>query len=317
MNANTDIVVVGAGAMGGLFGSILKESELDVVLYDTNQEHVGAIITEGLKIEGYGGDRTVTIDATTDPMKVRSANLLLFQCKGYGTRNAAHAVRHMVHKDSVCISFQNGLGNEEVIGKELGTEYVLGGVTTMAAMCLGPGRIRDFSRVPSYIGELKGGASKRVSAIAEKLTNTGLQTHASEDINYDIWKKLLGNISQSAISGLTNLTGAAINNIPELRAVSLQCMEEALAVAEACHVGLDRNEVLRGMEMIAKPGGTGDNKSSLCVDLLNGRPTEVEFIYGTVIDLGKEKGVDTPCLEVLHHLVKGVEARHLAARETG
>ena len=295
--------------MGALFGSILAENGLDVVLIDINQEHVDAINSDGLKIEGYNGPRTRRIDATSNPNKLTSANLLLFHCKGYGTLDAARSVRHMLHENSVCISFQNGLGNEEVIGEELGIANVLGGVTPMGAVLLGPGRVRDFSRVPSYIGELSGGPSDRVAAIAEKLTNAGLETHASHDIRLDIWKKLLGNISQSAISGLTNLTAAAVNLVPELKSVSIQAMEEAFSVAEACNVGLDREEVLRGMETISTPGGTGENKSSLCVDLLNQRPTEVDFIYGSVINLGDEKGIRTPTLKALHHLVKGVEAR--------
>jgi 2-dehydropantoate 2-reductase len=309
MNLHTDIAVVGAGAMGALFGSILAENGLDVALIDINEEHVDAMRSEGLKIEGYGGDRTLRMAATSNPNELESANLLLFQCKGYGTRDAARSVKHLLHDKSVCISFQNGLGNEEVIGEEVGIEYVLGGVTPMGAMLLGPGRVRDFSRVPSFIGELHGGPSDRVSAIAEKFTGAGLETHASENIRSDIWKKLLGNISQSAISGLTNLTAAALNRVPELRLLSLEAMEEAFAVAEACGVGLDREEVLKGMETISTPGGTGDNKSSLCVDLLNQRPTEVDFIYGSVIDLGEERGLHTPTLKGLHHLVKGVEAR--------
>jgi 2-dehydropantoate 2-reductase len=64
------------------------------------------------------------------------------------------------------------------------------------------------------------------------------------------------------------------------------------------------------MAMISKPGGTGDNKSSLCVDLLHGRKTEVDFIYGSVIQMAEKKQISTPTLKVLHGLVKGIEARN-------
>ena len=177
----------------------------------------------------------------------------------------------------------------------------------MAGLLLGPGRIRDFSRVPSYIGEIHGGPSERVSSIAEKLTYSGLETHTTENISHEIWKKLLGNISMSAISGLTNLTSATIMRIPELKSVCLQAMEEAFNVAVASGISLDREAVLSGMELISQSGGTGDNKSSLCVDLLNHRPTEVDSIYGRVIRFAEEKEIETPTLKVLHALVKGVE----------
>ena len=304
---NTDIAIVGAGGMGALFGSILSENGLDVVLIDPNREHVESIESNGLKIEGFGGNRTVRIPATSDASELESANLLFFQCKAQGTRDASRSIRHLLHENSVCISFQNGLGNEEVIAEEIGADKVLGGLTAMAGLLLGPGRIRDFSRVPSYIGEMHGGPSERVASIAEKLTFSGLETHTSEDIFHEIWKKLLGNISMSAVSGLTNLTSATIMSIPELKPVCLQAMEEAFKVAVASGISLDREAVLRGMELISQSGGTGDNKSSLCVDLLNHRQTEVDSIYGGVIKLAEEKGIGTPTLKVLHALVKGVE----------
>ena len=304
---NTDIAIVGAGGMGALFGSILSENGLDVVLIDPNREHVESIESNGLKIEGFGGNRTVRIPAISDASELESANLLFFQCKAQGTRDASRSIRHLLHENSVCISFQNGLGNEEVIAEEVGAEKVLGGLTAMAGQLLGPGRIRDFSRVPSYIGEMHGGPSERVASIAEKLTFSGLETHTSEDIFHEIWKKLLGNISMSAVSGLTNLTSATIMSIPELKPVCLQAMEEAFKVAVASGISLDREAVLRGMELISQSGGTGDNKSSLCVDLLNHRETEVDSIYGGVIKLAEEKGIGTPTLKVLHALVKGVE----------
>ena len=303
----TDIAVVGAGAMGALFGAILAENGLDVMLIDADQEHIKAINSGGLQIEGYGGNRSIRIPGISDPQELESANLLLFQCKAHGTCKAAKSVRHLLHENSVCISFQNGLGNEEMLGEELGTEKVLGGLTAMAGKLLGPGRVQDFSRVPSYIGEMQGGSSDRVYSISKKLTEAGLETRPSENIRLEIWKKLLGNISMSAISGLTNLSSAEANKVPELKVVSIQAMEEALKVAQAHGIGLNREAVMKGMETISQPGGTGDNKSSLCMDLLNRRPTEVDFIYGNVIKLGEEKGIRTPTLKVLYSLVKGVE----------
>ena len=308
MPLKADVLIVGAGGMGALFGSILQAGGLEVVLQDTNLEHVEAIQRDGLQIKGYGGDRKVEITAINDPSQIQSADLLLFQCKGNASREAAQRVKHLTKQGAVCISFQNGLGNEEVISEEVGSENVLGGLTTMAGFMTGPGQIRDFSRVPSYIGEMEGGISERSNLIAEKLSKAGLETHAVPNIQLEIWKKLLGNISMSALSGLTNLKVAPLMAISELRAVSFQAMEEALSVGLALGLPLERDAVVKGMEMISQPGGTGDNKSSLCVDLLNQRRSEVDFIYGKVIEIGESKGIPTPTLKTLHALVKGVES---------
>ena len=308
MSLKADVLIVGAGGMGALFGSILQAGGLKVVLQDTNLEHVEAIHRDGLQIKGYGGDRKVQITAISDPGRIQSADLLLFQCKGNASKEAAQRVKHLTNQGAVCISFQNGLGNEEVIAAQVGTKNVLGGLTTMAGFMTGPGQIHDFSRVPSYIGEMEGGISERSKLMAEKLSKAGLETYAVPNIQLEIWKKLLGNISMSALSGLTNLKVAPLMVIPELRAVSFQAMEEALAVGLALGLPLERDAVIKGMEMISQPEGTGDNKSSLCVDLLNRRRSEVDCIYGKVIQIGESKGIPTPTLKTLHALVKGVES---------
>ncbi len=308
---NPSVVVVGAGGMGALFGSILQEGGLPVTMVDTNAEHVAAMRKFGLRISGFGGERALPVRAREDASGIDEADIILFQCKSHGTRSGAEGVRHLVKNGAICVSFQNGLGNEEVIGEVVGPENVLGGLTAMAAVMEGPGHIRDFSRVPSHIGEIGGGKSERAANIARALTDAGLETHVSENLTRDIWKKLLGNIAMSAASGATGMASVEVLSVPELNATAFRALDEAFAVAAAVGIELDRDAAVQGLKMITAPGGTGDNKSSLCVDLLNRRPTEVDFIYGTVIDLGRRHNVPTPTLETLAAIVKGLETRNL------
>lgn len=308
------VVIVGAGGMGALFGSILQKGGLDVVLYDTNEIHVNAIRQSGLKISGYGGKRIEKLPVTTDLASVDHADIILFQCKSHGTRDAALAARELIQAGAVAISFQNGLGNEDVIAEVAGKQAVLGGLTTMAGYLIEPGHIRDFSRVPSYIGEWYQADTKavnRAAQIAQVFTQAGLETYQSTHIRTEIWKKLLGNIAMSAVSGATNLTVAECLAVPELKSLSLRALDEALAVARSAKLSLDRSEVIAGMEFISTPGGTGDNKSSLCVDLLNQRPTEVDYIYGTVIAIAEKNSVPVPTLKTLSSIVKGLESHYM------
>ena len=308
------VTVVGAGGMGALFGAILQQGGLDVTLVDANRAHVEAINRDGLRIEGFGGTRTVQIAATSDAATVAHTDVMLFQCKGYATRAAAKSVKHLADGGAVAVSFQNGLGNEEVMMEELGVCSVLGGNTAMAGMLLAPGHIRDFSRVPSYLGEMGGGLSDRATRIAAALTAAGLETHASDNVVRAIWKKLLGNIAMSAVSGATDLTSAVALQVPALRETSLRALGEAHAVATALGVDLDLDDAIRGMELISTPGGTGDVRSSLCVDLMNRRPTEVDFIYGTVIARAEAHGVPVPTLRTLAGIVKGLESKYMGGR---
>jgi len=305
------VTIMGAGGMGALFGSILADGGLEVALVDSDKDHIDAINRKGLLIRGFGGDRTRRLCATTDAGEIEHADIVLFQCKAHGTGEAAGAAKHLIDGGGVAISFQNGLGNEEQLAGILGEANVLGGLTTMAGCKLEPGVVQDFSRTPSWIGEMAGGQSDRSRTLAKTLTEAGLETIASEDIVKDIWKKLLGNIALSAVSGITDLTQTEILAVPELKQTSLRALDEAWAVATAAGIDLDRTAALSGLDAISTPGGTGDNKSSLCVDLLNQRPTEVDVIYGSVIEKGRTLSVPTPTLEALASLVKGLEGRYL------
>lgn len=309
-----DIVIAGAGGMGSLFGSILQDGGHNVVLYDVDSEHIDAISAFGLTIEGPAGNRVVPMQATTNASHISQADVIIFLCKAHGTQAAAQELKPLVEEGAICISFQNGLGNEQVIAQVVGSHSVLGGTTTMAAVKLEPGIIRDFSRVPSKIGEMQGGSSTRVEALAAAFSSAGLETHASAAIQEEIWKKLIGNISLSALSGLTNKTIASCIRMPLLRAIALQAADEALEVAYSEGILLDRGSVIAGIDVISEPGGTGDSKSSLCEDLNHQRPTEVEVIYGAAIAAGKANGLPTPTLDTLYGLVRARQSEYLTGR---
>ena len=160
------VAVVGAGAMGCLFGGLLAEGGLDVTLIDVWQEHVDLINRDGLRMLGYGGDRTIPVRAATDPSGMEPVDVLFVQCKAPYTQDAVRRVLHLLRDDSVAISFQNGLGNEENIGEVTGMERVLGGVTAQGAAVKGPGAVRNFGNLPTHIGEMGGGVSERAERIA-------------------------------------------------------------------------------------------------------------------------------------------------------
>ena len=181
----------------------------------------------------------------------------------------------------------------------------------MAGARTGPGQIHDFDRVPSYIGEWGGGMSPRAEAIAAAFTAAGLETYASADIRAEIWKKLLGNMTMSAVSGVTNLTSAEILRLDSLRKVCFTALDEAISIAHSQNIDLDRDAVVKGLELMTAPGGTGDNKSSLCLDVLARRQSEIEFIYGTPLRLADAAGLAVPTLRSLYGLVKGIETHYV------
>ncbi len=309
------VVIVGAGAMGCLFGGLLTEGGLDVTLVDVWKDHVDAINRDGLRSVGHGGDRTVYIPATTEPRTLVDADVILFQCKAHANVAAAHSVRHLVKASTAVISFQNGLGNEEALGRILGAAHVLGGLTAQGATIVQAGVIRNFGDLPTYIGELGGGRSERAVLIADAFTRHRLPTFASENIKKEKWQKLLGNVALGAVSAATDLASAQIVAVPELRTVVLRALDETAAVAQACGIALGAAETRAIFDKLVdvSGGGTGASKSSMAIDIANRRPTEIDVIHGSVARLGREHGIPTPTIDTMIAIVKGLESRNAAA----
>ena len=310
------IVVVGAGAMGGLFGGLLAEGGLDVTLVDAWPEHIAAIKADGLRIVGVGGDRAIRIGATTDASDVKSADVVLFQCKAFANEAAARSVTHLFVGTTVAITFQNGLGNEQTLGGILGEQNVMGGLTAQAGLTEAPGVVRNFGDLPTYIGEMAGGLSERAVAIATAFTAHGLPTKASAEIKREKWKKLLGNVALGAISAVTDLRSFEIMRVPELQEIVFRAVDEAAAVAKAEGVALD---VAEAREVLMKlvdtsGGGTGTSKSSMREDIIRRRRTEIDTIHGAVARLARRHKVATPTIDAMVAMVKGVQSTYLAAQ---
>ena len=310
---NPKITVVGAGAMGGLFGGLLAEGGLDVTLVDAWPEHIAAIKADGLRIVGVGGDRAIKVNATTNAAEVRSADVVLFQCKAFANEAAANSAKHLFGGATVAISFQNGLGNEQTLGAILGQAHVLGGLTAQAGLAEGPGVVRNFGDLPTYIGEMAGGLSERAVAIAKAFTTHGLPVSASADIKRDKWKKLLGNVALGAISAVTDMRSVEIMRVPELQQIVFRAVDEAAAVAAREGVALDVAEARQVLMKLVDTsgGGTGNSKSSMREDIIRKRRTEIDTIHGAVARLARQHEVATPTIDTMVAMVKGLQAQYL------
>ena len=301
------IVFLGAGAMGCMLGGVLREGGLDVTLVDPWAEHVRAINERGLSIVGYGGDRRISIRAATTADEVGGADIVIVQCKARQTSELVRAARPLFADETVAISFQNGLGNEEAIGAIVGLDKVLAGATAQGASIVEPGIVRNYADLPSVIGELAGGVSERAERIASTFTANGLHTTASPDIRRDMWKKLLANVALSAVSAITNLSINEMMAVPAVKETAFCAVDEAVAVGVAAGVDLDAKSAREVLLVITGKEGTGVNKSSMCMDVLRKHITEIDVINGAIARLGREHGVPTPVNDTLVAAIKGIE----------
>ncbi len=313
VNKNLKVAVLGAGAMGCLFGGLLAEKGLNVVLIDVWKEHVDSINSKGLKMDGHGGDRIIKIKATTEPNKLNEVDAVIIMCKATALEKALLGAKNIIGKKTVLMSFQNGIGHEAIMSKIVGKEKVLGGTTTQASSILGPGHIKNHASLPSWIGEYEGGMSNRVKNVAETFTAHGLETVASDNIKKRKWMKLFALTAIGPLSAIFDLNHSDlyINNKSSKasRDLGKQIILETRQVAKADGVDVSEKECLEMFNKIVDSKQT--NKSSMAFDVLYKRKTEIEFINGAVSKIGKKHGIATPLNDLMCKVINIKEGMYI------
>ena len=310
---DTKVAVLGAGAMGCLFGGLMAEKGLDVTLIDVWKEHVDAINSKGLKMDGHGGDRYIKIKATTNPSTLKPVDAIIIMCKATALEKALTNAKNIIGDKTMLMSFQNGIGHEAIMQKIAGKEKVLGGTTTQASNVLGPGHIKNHAALPSWIGEYEGGMSDRVKDLAETFTAHNLETIAVPDIKKRKWMKLFALTAIGPLSSIFDLhhTDLYISNKNQevSRELGKKIILETREVAKADGVDVTEDECLEMFNKIVDSKQT--NKSSMCFDILNKRKTEIDFISGAVSKIGKGHGVKTPMNDLMYKMIMVKEGMYL------
>jgi len=300
------IGVMGAGAIGSLFGGLLAESGLDVTLVTRRVEHVDAVNRGGLRLTGVSGERAVRVRATASPWEAGPKDLVILAVKSYDTEGALRDMLPMLGQRTTALTVQNGLGNVEKMASALGSERVLGGCTAHGATYMAPGEIRHAGRGPTTIGELDGTVTERVQSVAEVFTGAGIETSATRDIQGAIWVKLLVNMGINPLTAATGLRNGELLELEELRSVMASCVLEGWGVAKTIGIDLETNPV---EEVFRVAEATAANRSSMLQDVERGVRTEIDFINGAVSALGRMHSVKTPVNDALVAVVKGLEAK--------
>lgn len=301
------ICIIGAGALGCVIGGALAEAGSDVVLVNRNVPHVEAINHAGLIVREGGADRVIRVVAATDCSTVGFVDLVIVLVKSFHTRQAIEAARSVIGERTMVLSLQNGLGHEALIAEIVGNERVLAGKTYVGGAMLAPGHVISGKLgKKTYIGEIDGSASERLNHVAAEFSRAGLMTSISTNIIGTIWDKLLINVATGALSGITRLSYGALYEVPEVEACALAAVEEAVAVAKASGVTLTIHDAWEAW-LRAAEGLPRDFKASMLQSLEKGSLTEIDFINGAVVRLGKISNVPTPINSALVAAIKGIE----------
>ena len=296
------IIVLGAGGIGSVYGAFLSRKN-DVTIVG-NRAHVDAVNSNGLIISGEKKE-VFRPKADTVVREIPDRTLILLTTKAQDSTNAVEGIKPPLRRDTVIVILQNGLGNEEAVKRVVGKKAkVLRGITTMAAEFFTPGEIRFWAGTTLIEHDAA------AESIAEVFRRSGLQAAISNDINKEIWNKLIIN---SVINPLTAVFRVRNREIcsASLQAVRHQIVAECVAVGKT--QGIEFPPKLE--EMVDKEIANYANFSSMCQDVIKGKKTEIDFLNGRVVELGRENCVPTPVNETLMYMIKFMEENHGLSRE--
>ncbi|MEG6584589.1 ketopantoate reductase family protein [Dendrosporobacter sp. 1207_IL3150] len=298
------IAIIGAGAMGSLFGAMLAQGGQDVILIDKRTELVQAITQNGLKIIDESSEIIVNIRASADITDAEKADLIILFVKAYDTQQAIQDCIRIIDDKTVVLTMQNGLGNIEKIGTVIGEEKVIAGSTSYGCIVAAPGLIKVSNIGKVTLGELNGSLSGRLLRIAETFSSVGINVSLSENIQSLIWTKLAVNTGINAITAITSLTNGELLVRKETRELMNLAINELVSVAN--HKGIRfLQDPFKLAEAVAKD--TYTNKSSMLQDIEKGSKTEIDNINGAIVAEGKKYEVETPVNHVLTLLIKALE----------
>ncbi len=310
------IGVMGAGAVGCYFGGMLARAGAPVTLIGRRQ-HVEAIARDGLFLDSIHFQEHIAVAASTQPDAVRGAEVVLFCVKTVDTEEAGRLIAPHLAPGAIVVSLQNGVDNVERLRPAAGIEAIPA-VVYVAASMAAPGRVKHAGRGDLVIGVPHRGSvapaspgEAEVARVAECFGRAGVPCRVSENIEGELWTKLILNCAGNAVTALAQCSyGQAARNEPS-RQVMFAVAREAEAVARAAGVKLPPVDLAAAGLKLAQD--LGQATSSTAQDLARGKRTEIDALNGYIVRRGAELGVPTPVNHTLFALVKLLE-ENLPAR---
>lgn len=301
------VAVIGAGAMGSLFGALLHEAGHRVWLLDIREDHLTAIDREGLHIEQEGQWRTVRLQTARAPGDVDDVDLIVVFVKSGQTEAAAKTAAQLAEGGSLVLTLQNGMGNAEKLALHIDPNSLVAGTTAHGATVLGPGKIRHAGEGPTILGLWRARDTARLEVLAGIFSNAGIKTSVAADIKPVLWEKLLINVGINAITALTGIHNGELLDLEATRELAALAVTEAAAVASAKSIAV-RNDIHQHVFAVAR--ATADNRSSMGQDIDHCRPTEIEAINGLIVKEAEQLAVDVPVNRTLTALISTLQAHY-------
>jgi 2-dehydropantoate 2-reductase len=303
------IAVLGAGAMGSLYGAYLSSSN-EVYMIDVNSNVVEAINQNGLIIyeKEQKKDVNFQVKAVTNSEALGIMDLIIVFVKNIYTISAMEKNQKLIGENTLVLTLQNGAGNDRNLQKFVKKENILIGTTEHNCSALEPGRISHNASGITNIGMVIYN-SDILQETSQVFKASGIQTQIYENIQEVIWKKLFINMALNSVTAILQCKVGYLHENPDAGHIVRNILSEAVAVAFADGTYFDTEEVIQKVEKHIQEDFY-EVITSMSQDVLNKRITEIDHINGAVVRAAKEYGIKVPYNEFIVHLLHAIEGTY-------
>jgi len=296
---------IGAGAVGGFYGALLARQGHDVS-FVARGAHLEAIQRNGLRVVGPLGDFTVRPRAESDPAKLEKADVVVLATKTYDNATAIPMIPALMTPAATVLTLQNGVDSAEDVAKVVGENATIAGPTYVATAIDAPGVIKQTGTHRRVVlGEYfnpRPVVSDRVRAIEQAMIGADILAEAVADARIAIWEKFSYLAPFAAFTGAARLPIGPIWADEYCRKLFVDAVQEVVGIARAYGIALPHDQCEKIDEYVGRiPPST---RSSLLIDLSQGKRIEVESLQGTVVRRGRAVGVPTPIIGALYAVLK-------------
>jgi len=304
------IVIVGAGAIGRLFGGMLGSGGHEVVFVEKDPDVVKSINENGIQFMKLGETKSdvylnVEARATAEGSSVDSCDLSILAVKSYTTAAATRSIMHLVNQQAPILTIQTGLGNIETMAEIVDKTMTLGGLTFHGATSLHGSKVRHAGLGRTLIGELHGDRTERVERVRDAFETSGIKTEVSANVIGHIWAKGLVYSAINPLTAILRLKNGQLTEKMESIALAKRLIDEGKLVAQAHAVQLPQEDLYDRLLEVCR--NTAENLSPMLQDILNSRRTEIEALNGAIYSMGKQKGVPAPIHQTMTDQIRLLE----------
>jgi len=298
------IAIIGSGAIGSYYGGKLASAGSNV--HFLMRGDLSEARRYGLRIRGPGEDIHISkINCYSSTEEIGPCDLVLIAVKATSNMEIVDVVPPLLHEQTMLLTLQNGLGNEEFLAKHFGAQRVLGGLCFICLIRSSRTEVQRYDYGHIVIGEYGRASQPRTHAVAAEFKSAGVTCRVTEELALEHWRKLVWNIP---FNGLSILAGgadtAAILADKNLRRATIALMEETIAAANQCGYALTP-DVLE--EQIKRTETMGEYKPSTLLDWKAGRPLEIEAIWGEPLRRASAAGTQMPRLDIVYAVLRALD----------